>query len=85
MTSLRIDELPGVAVDGWDFAGSLPTHLTAVYFLCSRKHGLLYVSKAADLRGRWWNYHQCKEDALTLGDCTLRWLEVSRGELASIE
>jgi|SRR5271157_2409153 len=83
---MDIQELPGVLINHPRFACALPTRTTAVYFLRSNKHGLLYVGKASDLRNRWLGgWHQYLSDALTLGDVTLHWLVVSRDALSATE
>jgi excinuclease UvrABC nuclease subunit len=84
---MDIQSLPGLRVDCQLFAGALPSRTTAIYFLRSDKHGLLYIGRASDLCKRWTGgiSHHCLENCLKLGDVTLHWMIVSRDMLAATE
>jgi predicted GIY-YIG superfamily endonuclease len=66
------------------FRRELPESTTAVYFVVSKKHGVIYIGQTKNLVKRWY-LHDQTDDALKLGDCRLHWLVVPVSELLTTE
>ena len=92
-------ELPGIALDAIGFENGLPVATSAVYFLM-RQGRILYIGRAANLRGRWRvNYfimdppadihwaacHHRLKQSLELGGVMLHWWALPKKYLGVAE
>jgi hypothetical protein len=93
---LAIADLPSIALLDPDSLDDLPLG-PGVYFLTDTKQRLLYVGKAANIRGRWsvkgdgrggvyWEgCHHCLRAALNLGDVRIAWQLMPQAFLSIVE
>ena len=93
LKAVRVAGLPSTPVDREDIASSLPVATSAVYFLVRKPGRVVYIGKAANLRGRWttvycigdgprevyWelSHHRLRQ-SLDAGDVTIHWLAIDR-------